>query len=276
VSRPVIVVKYGGHAMSTPDARDLFARAVLGLRADGLAPVVVHGGGPQISGMLDRLGIASEFRAGLRVTTAEAMEVVRMVLVGAVNREIVGAFNAIAPCAVGLSGEDAGLFTAVKHHPAGDDGQPVDIGLVGECAAVDPAVVTELLAAGRVPVVAPVAPDASGQPYNLNADTAAAALAVGLGADALVMLTDVGGVYRSWPDPATLIGALGADELEELMPALSAGMLPKMAACLRAVRGGVHAAHVVDGRDTAWTSIFAGTPVGTTVTLDRAPMAVAR
>jgi acetylglutamate kinase len=266
------VVKYGGHAMSTPDA---FARAVLGLRATGVHVVVVHGGGPQISAMLDRLGIATEFRAGLRVTTPEAMRVVRMVLHGVVNRDIVGAFNALGePCAVGLSGEDAGLFTAARHAPAGPDGAPVDLGLVGEAASVDPSIIAELLAAGRVPVVAPVAPDASGQPHNLNADTAAAALAVAMRADALVMLTDVAGVYRAWPDPDTLIGAADAAELEALMPTLDGGMIPKIAACLHAVRGGVGAAHVVDGRATAWTGVLTGAPVGTTVTA--APLAVAR
>jgi len=265
------VVKYGGHAMSTPAT---FARAVLDLRATGVDVVVVHGGGPQISAMLDRLGIASEFRAGLRVTTPEAMQVVRMVLVGVVNREIVAAFNAAGSRAVGLSGEDGGLFTAAKHQPPGPDGTPVDLGLVGEAASVDPSIVSELLAAGRVPVVAPVAPDAAGQPYNLNADTAAAALAVALRADALVMLTDVAGVYRAWPDPDTLIGAADVAELEALMPTLDGGMIPKIAACLSAVRGGVGAAHVVDGRDTAWTGVLTGAPVGTTITA--APLAVAR
>jgi acetylglutamate kinase len=262
MTRPT-VIKYGGHAMSTPAARAQFAASVLELRAAGHAPVVVHGGGPQINAMLDRLGIASEFRGGLRVTTPDAMEVVRMVLVGQVGRDVVGAINMIEPCAVGLSGEDAGLFTARRRTAIGG----ADLGLVGECAAVDPGIVRDLLATGRVPVIATVAPDPAGVPHNINADTAAAALAVALGAARLVMVTDVAGLYRAWPDPATLIRTLGADELEVLLSTLEAGMVPKMEACLAAVRGGVPAAHVVDGRDPAWaTVVTAGAPHGTTIT----------
>jgi acetylglutamate kinase len=259
----IVVVKYGGHAMAQPAA---FAAGVLALKAAGLAPVVVHGGGPQISAMLTRVGIASEFRGGLRVTTPEAMEVVRMVLVGQVGREVVGAINAAGGSAVGLSGEDAGLLTAVRR-PALIDGVEVDLGVVGDVAAVDAAIVHELLAAGRTPVIATVAPDLSGVPHNLNADTAAAALAIALGAARLVMLTDVAGIYRAWPDPASVIATIGIEELSELMPTLTAGMLPKVEACLRAVRGGVTRTHVVDGRDTLWPDVCTGTSThGTTIT----------
>jgi acetylglutamate kinase len=255
--QPLVVIKYGGHAMTSPAARTAFAREVLALHSAGVWPVVVHGGGPQISAMLARVGIESEFRGGLRVTTADAMDVVRMVLVGQVGREVVGAINAIAPVAVGLSGEDAGLLIA-ERRVALIDGAPVDLGQVGDVAAVRPAILLDLLSAGRIPVVATVAPDALGVPHNLNADTAAGALAVALGADRLVMLTDVAGLYRDWPDPTTLIDALDTEELELMMPSLSAGMVPKMEACLRAVRGGVPAAHVVDGRDTSWSAAITG------------------
>jgi acetylglutamate kinase len=262
---PTVVIKYGGHAMTSPEARTSFAREVLALRHAGARPVIVHGGGPQISAMLTRVGIASEFRGGLRVTTADAMDIVRMVLVGQVGREVVGAINAIAPVAVGLSGEDAGLLTA-QRRITHVDGEPVDLGQVGDVAAVRPAILTDLLDAGRIPVVATVAPDVAGVPHNLNADTAAGAFAIALGAARLVMLTDVAGLYRAWPDPTTLIDSLDPDELELMMPSLSAGMVPKMEACLRAVRGGVPAAHVVDGREPSWSAVVTGSAAhGTTI-----------
>ncbi|HEX7745365.1 MAG TPA: acetylglutamate kinase [Micromonosporaceae bacterium] len=242
-----VVVKYGGNAMGDPELRRGFAADMVFLRYAGLKPVVVHGGGPQITAMLERLGIASEFRGGLRVTTAEAMDVVRMVLVGQVGRELVGLINEHGPFAVGLSGEDARLFTAVRR-PAYVDGEPVDVGQVGDVAAVQAAAVTDLIAAGRIPVISTVAPDADGVLHNLNADTAAAALAAALEARKLVVLTDVPGLYADWPDTGSLISEISADELEKLLPELSAGMVPKMEACLRAVRAGVPAAHVVDGR----------------------------
>lgn len=242
-----VVVKYGGHAMADPELRRAFAADMVFLRYAGVKPVVVHGGGPQISAMLDRLGIASEFRGGLRVTTPDAMDVVRMVLVGQVGRELVGLVNEHGPFAVGLSGEDARLFTAVRRS-AYVNGEPVDVGLVGDVAAVHTAAVTDLIAAGRIPVISTVAPDAAGVLHNLNSDTAAAALAVALGAQKLVILTDVPGLYAAWPDPQSLVSQIAADELADLLPRLAAGMVPKMEACLRAVRGGVPAAHVVDGR----------------------------
>jgi acetylglutamate kinase len=245
----VVVVKYGGNAMVDPDLRTAFAQDIAFLRYAGLRPVVVHGGGPQISSMLGRLGITSEFRGGLRVTTPEAMDVVRMVLVGQVGRELVGLLNEHGPLAVGMSGEDAHLFTA-ERRDAVHEGAAIDVGLVGDVVRVQPEAVEDLIAAGRVPVVSSVAPDVDGQVHNVNADTAAAALAVALGAQKLVVLTDVSGLYRSWPPrtPHDVISRLSADDLEAMLPELATGMVPKMEACLRAVRGGVPRAHVIDGR----------------------------
>ncbi len=243
----VVVVKYGGNAMTDPDLSRTFAADVAFLRFAGLKPVVVHGGGPQISSMLGRLGIESEFRAGLRVTTPEAMDVVRMVLVGQVGRELIGLINQHGPFAVGLSGEDAGLFTA-ERQSAVVDGEAVDIGLVGDVAQVRPEPVLDLLDAGRIPVVSSVAPDPNGVVHNVNADTAGAALAMALGAEKLVVLTDVAGLYRDWPETTEVIAEIGADDLERLLPSLDTGMVPKMTACLRAVRGGVPEATIVDGR----------------------------
>jgi acetylglutamate kinase len=243
----IVVVKYGGNAMTEVELARTFAADVAFLRFAGLKPVVVHGGGPQISSMLGRLGIESEFRAGLRVTTPEAMEVVRMVLVGQVGRELIGLINQHGPFAVGLSGEDAGLFTA-ERQSAVVDGEAVDIGLVGDVAQVRPEPVLDLLAAGRIPVVSSVAPDPDGVAHNVNADTAGAALATALGAEKLVVLTDVAGLYRDWPETTEVIAEIGADDLERLLPSLDTGMVPKMAACLRAVRGGVPEATIVDGR----------------------------
>jgi acetylglutamate kinase len=242
-----VVVKYGGNAMIDPELQKAFAEDMVFLRYAGLKPVVVHGGGPQISAMLGRLGIDSEFRGGLRVTTPEAMDVVRMVLVGQVGRELVGLINGYGPFAVGLSGEDARLFTAVRRH-AYVDGEPVDVGLVGDVAKVDVSAVADLIGAGRIPVISTVAPDADGVLHNLNADTAAAALAIALEARKLVVLTDVPGLYTDWPDTSSLVSQINTDELAELLPKLESGMVPKMEACLRAVQGGVPRAHIVDGR----------------------------
>ncbi|MCZ2812714.1 MULTISPECIES: acetylglutamate kinase [unclassified Modestobacter] len=243
----IVVVKYGGHAMVDEQCRRAFAEDMVFLRTCGILPVVVHGGGPQINGMLSRLGIESEFRGGLRVTTEETIDVVRMVLTGQVGPEVVGLINSYGPLAVGLSGEDGGLFTAERTH-AIIAGEPVDVGLVGDVVAVDPAPVHALLEAGHIPVVATVAPDAHGQVHNVNADTAAAALAVALGAVKLVVLTDVEGLYANWPDRDSLVQKIDATELAEILPTLDAGMIPKMAACLRAVEGGVRRATVIDGR----------------------------
>jgi acetylglutamate kinase len=267
-----VVIKYGGNAMVDPGLRRAFAADMVFLRYVGIRPVVVHGGGPQISAMLGRLGIATEFRGGLRVTTPEAMDVVRMVLVGQVGRELVGLINEHGPFAVGLSGEDARLFTAVRR-PAYVDGEPVDVGQVGDVAAVNGSAVTDLIGAGRIPVIATVAPDTDGVLHNLNADTAAAALAVALRARKLVVLTDVAGLHANWPDPGPVISKLTADELERLLPGLQAGMVPKMEACLRAVRGGVPAAHVVDGRVAHSTllEVFTSEGFGTMVAAQVSP-----
>jgi acetylglutamate kinase len=243
----VVVVKYGGNAMVDETLKAAFAEDMVLLRYAGIRPVVVHGGGPQVSSMLDRLGIASEFRGGLRVTTAESVEVVRMVLVGQVGRELVGLINSHGPHAVGLSGEDAGLFRAEPTRPV-VDGEPVDVGRVGDVVEVRPGAVVDLVQAGRIPVVSTVAPGPDGEVLNVNADTAAAALAVALGAVKLVVLTDVEGLYADWPDRGSLVQQIGADELEQVLPLIDSGMAPKMQACLRAVRGGVRRATVVDGR----------------------------
>jgi acetylglutamate kinase len=249
LSGALVVVKYGGNAMIDDDLKRAFAQDMVFLRQVGLRPVIVHGGGPQISAMLDRLGIASEFRGGLRVTTPEAMEVVRMVLTGQVSRELVGLINAFGPMAVGLSGEDGGLLRA-ERRTATVDGEQVDVGLVGDVVEVHPSAVQDLLDAGRIPVVSTIAPDVNDptQVLNVNADTAASALAVALGAKKFLVLTDVEGLYTRWPDTSSLVSEIRANELAELLPSLASGMIPKMEACLRAVRGGVSRATVIDGR----------------------------
>ena len=262
----IVVVKYGGNAMTDDVLKRAFAEDIAFLRFAGFRPVVVHGGGPQISQMLDKLGIKSEFRGGLRVTTPEAMDVVRMVLVGKVQRELVGLINEHGPLAVGLSGEDAGLFTAQQTNTV-VDGEEVDLGLVGEVADVRPESVLDLIEAGRIPVVSSVAPDAGGQVHNVNADTAAAALAVALGAEKLLVLTDVEGLYRDWPESDEVIQEINPDDLAELMPSLASGMVPKMTACLKAVQGGVARATVVDGREphAVLLELFTNEGVGTQV-----------
>ncbi|MGI8721902.1 MAG: acetylglutamate kinase [Geodermatophilaceae bacterium] len=243
----IVVIKYGGNAMIDEELKRAVAQDLVFLRYVGIRPVVVHGGGPQVSAMLGRLGIVSEFRAGLRVTTEETIDIVRMVLVGQVGRELVGLINSHGSHAVGLSGEDAHLFTAERTR-AMVDGELVDIGLVGNVATVNPAAVLDLVAAGRIPVVSSVAPDAGGVVHNLNADTAAAALAVALNAVKLVVLTDVEGLYSDWPDRASLVQQITTGQLAEVLPLIDSGMAPKMTACLRAVEGGVKRATVVDGR----------------------------
>ncbi|WP_235738741.1 acetylglutamate kinase [Nocardioides alcanivorans] len=261
-----IVVKYGGNAMTDDSLKQAFAEDIAFLRYAGFKPVVVHGGGPQISKMLDKLGIESEFRGGLRVTTPEAMDVVRMVLVGQVQRELVGLINQHGHIAVGLSGEDAGLFTA---EPANTvvDGEEVDLGLVGEVAKVRPEAVLDLVEAGRIPVISSVAPDVDGVVHNVNADTAAAALAVALGAEKLLVLTDVEGLYRDYGNSDDLIQEISPEALAEIMPSLASGMVPKMGACLKAVTGGVPRATVVDGRQAhaVLLEIFTAEGVGTQV-----------
>jgi acetylglutamate kinase len=267
-----VVIKYGGNAMLDDELKRAFAQDMVFLRLAGLRPVVVHGGGPQINAMLDRLGITGEFRGGLRVTTTETIDVVRMVLFGQVGRELVGLVNAHGPFAVGISGEDARLFTAARR-TATVDGEQVDLGLVGDVVAVNPDAVLDIVNAGRIPVVSGLAPDADGVVHNVNADTAAAALAVALGAEKLVMLTDVEGLYSDWQDRSSLLSQVTADGLERLLPGLSAGMVPKMEACLRAVRGGVPRAHVIDGRvaHSVLLEVFTTEGVGTMVLPEEGP-----
>jgi acetylglutamate kinase len=262
----IVVIKYGGHAMTDEELRAGFAQDLVFLRYAGLRPVVVHGGGPQVTEFLDRLGIASTFTAGLRVTTPETIDVVRMVLAGKVNKDIVGLVNRYRPFAIGLSGEDANLFTA-QRKLAMVDGEPVDIGLVGDIVATDPGAIRALIEDGRIPVVSSVARGEAGETYNVNADTAAAALAVALGAAKLVVLTDVAGLFRDWPASTEVIGQLTAGDLEAILPSLSAGMIPKMEACLTAVRGGVPQAHVLDGRlkHAVLLEIFTDSGIGTMV-----------
>ncbi|GDX32783.1 acetylglutamate kinase [Actinomycetes bacterium] len=242
-----ILVKYGGNAMTDSDLQVAFAQDIVELHAAGLLPVVVHGGGPQISAMLKRLSMDSEFIGGLRKTTPEILEVVRMVLVGQVQRELVGLINAHGPLAVGLSGEDAGLFTA-ERRGAIVDGQEVDIGLVGDVVLVREQIVTNLLVEGYIPVVSTLARGVDGQVYNVNADTAAAALAAAIGAKTMIVLTDVEGLYTDWPASTEVISTINAADLAALLPSLESGMVPKMEGCLRAVRGGVAKARVIDGR----------------------------
>ncbi|MGW4399672.1 acetylglutamate kinase [Amycolatopsis nivea] len=261
-----VVVKYGGNAMIDDQLKAAFAEDMVFLRLAGLHPVVVHGGGPQISAMLSRLGVPGEFKGGLRVTTPETMDIVRMVLVGQVSRELVGLINAHGPYAVGISGEDARLFTAERKQ-ATVDGEQVDIGLVGEVAAVNPDAVLDIVNAGRIPVVSTVAPDIDGVVHNVNADTAAGALAAALGAEKLVVLTDVEGLYANWPDRSSLIDRIPVDRLERMLPGLANGMIPKMEACVRAVRGGVRGAHVIDGRlaHSVLLEVFTSRGIGTMV-----------
>ena len=264
----IVVIKFGGNAMVDTHLERAFADDVRFFRYAGLKPVVVHGGGPQISAMLDRLGLVTEFRGGLRVTTPEVMDVVRMVLTGKVQRDLVSRLNERQPLAVGISGEDGGLFSARKRQ-AIVDGESVDVGLVGDVIGVNPRAVVDLLDAGRIPVISTIAPDVDqpGDVLNVNADTAAAALATALGAQKLVVLTDVEGLYAHWPDPSSLIRQIDAAHLAEILPSLASGMVPKMEACLRAVTGGVSQAHVIDGRQphSLLLEIFTTEGVGTMV-----------
>lgn len=262
----IIVVKYGGNAMTSPELQAAFAEDVMFLRYAGLKPVIVHGGGPQITEHLARLGLESEFRGGLRVTTPETVQVVRMVLTGQVSAEIVNLLNDHGSFAIGLSGEDAGLLTA-ERRPAIVDGEEIDIGQVGDVVAVDPAAMLALLEAGRIPVLATVARGRDGLTYNVNADTAAAAVAVGLGAEKLIVLTDVEGLYADWPTSTEIISQIDTETLAALLPSLASGMVPKMEACLRAVEGGVPRAHVLDGRlpHALLLEIFTSEGIGTMV-----------
>ncbi|GAA3758661.1 acetylglutamate kinase [Microbacterium kribbense] len=245
----IVVIKYGGNAMVSEELQDAFAADIAYLRYVGVRPVVVHGGGPQISAMLDRLAIPSEFKGGYRVTSTEAISVVRMVLTGQINPQLVGKINAHGPIATGLSGEDAGLFGG-RRRGVVIDGVEHDLGRVGNVVQVDPRPILDHLAAGRIPVVSSIAPDLDnpGHSLNVNADAAAAALAVALPAVKLIILTDVAGLYADWPNRQSLVSHLTVAELDAMLPTLESGMIPKMRACLDSVRGGVETAAIIDGR----------------------------
>lgn len=243
----IVVVKYGGNAMVDERLKAAFAADMVFLRTVGAKPVVVHGGGPQINSMLHRLGIEGEFKGGFRVTSSEIMDVVRMVLFGQVGRGLVNLINSHGPYAVGASGEDAGLFRATKRL-VDVDGELTDIGMVGDIVEVNPAAVMDIIEAGRIPVVSTISPGDDGAIYNINADSAAGALASALGAERLVILTNVEGLFTDWPDRESLVSKIDCGQLVSLLPRLDSGMIPKMESCLKAVEAGVSAAHVIDGR----------------------------
>lgn len=270
-SDSIVVVKFGGNAMVSEELKDSFAEDIAFLKYAGLHPVVVHGGGPQISQMLEKLGIESKFESGYRVTTPEIMDVVRMVLRGQVNPELVSLVNQQGPKAMGFSGEDAAIFSARKMTEDAN-GNPMDIGQVGEVVEVDAGPVIDQLEAGRVPIVSSISPDVdqSGDVLNVNADLAAAALAVALRAKKLLLLTDVPGLYENWPDTSSLISSIEVSALKELMGSLESGMIPKMQACLEAVEGGVQEAAVIDGRvpHSVLIELFSDQGFGTEVTAD--------
>ncbi len=264
----IIVIKFGGNAMVSEELQDAFAEDVAYLRFVGAKPVIVHGGGPQISEMLDRLAIPSEFKGGYRVTSTEAIGVVRMVLTGQINPQLVARINTHAPLATGLSGEDAGLFSG-RRRGVIVNGEKHDLGYVGDVVAVDPSGVLDHLNAGRIPVVSSIAPDLDhpGHSLNINADAAASALAIALDATKLVILTDVAGLYADWPNRDSLVSHLTASELRTLLPSLESGMIPKMQACLDAVDGGVDTAAIIDGRQphSVLVEIFTEQGIGTEV-----------
>lgn len=262
----IVVVKFGGNAMVDADLERAFAQDMAYLRWVGIKPVVVHGGGPQISARLAELGIESEFKGGLRVTTDETISVVRDVLRHQISAHLAELINAAGAETSVMSGEDGNLFRAEKTYLETEDG-PIDIGLVGEVILVNPRIVFEALESGSIPVISTVAPDANGVLYNVNADLVAASLAVALGAEKLMMLTDVPGLYSDWPNRDSLVSEITATELEELLPSLESGMIPKMQACLNAVTAGVPAAHIIDGRSphSILLEIFTTTGFGTMV-----------
>ncbi len=269
----VVVVKYGGNALvPTPGAADTgearalasFAEDVVLMRSVGMLPVVVHGGGPQIGDLMGRLGKVPEFRDGMRVTDAETLDIARMVLVGKVNRDIVSAMNVHGALAVGLSGEDANMITATARDAA--------LGFVGDVSVVDPSILERLLAQGLIPVVATIASDTKGQTYNINADTVAGAVAAALGAEKLVYLTDVEGLRADPDDPMSLLQTVSVSGLEAMVASGAAvgGMIPKVEACVRAVRGGVGRAHILDGRvpHALLLEVFTDQGVGTMIVGD--------
>jgi acetylglutamate kinase len=260
----IVVVKYGGNALagtSEHDALALFAEDIVLMRLVGMRPVVVHGGGPQISELMSKLGKVTEFRDGLRVTDAETVDIARMVLIGQVNPQIVSAINVHGPYAVGVSGEDAGLIRATARGP--------ELGFVGDVAAINPGVLHGLLNDEFIPVIATIGSDEHGQAYNINADTVAGAIAEAVGAEKLVYLTDIEGLRRQVDDPASLIRQTTADELDALIGdgTIAGGMIPKVDSCIHAVRNGVHNAHILDGRiaHVLLLEIFTDRGIGTMI-----------
>lgn len=257
----VIVIKYGGNAMADGALAERFAEDVVLMHQVGMLPLVVHGGGPQIGDLMERLGKEPEFRDGLRVTDAETLDIARMVLVGKVNRDIVGSINVHGPLAVGVSGEDGGLITAAARNP--------ELGFVGDVASVDPTLLTKLFSEGLIPVMSTIGADASGQAYNINADTVAGAVAEAIGAEKVVYLTDVEGLYEDFSDKDSLIRQISADELQGKIDSgrVTDGMIPKIEACISAVNNGVASAHLLDGRipHVALLEIFTDAGIGTMI-----------
>ncbi|MGO9873692.1 MAG: acetylglutamate kinase [Acidimicrobiia bacterium] len=241
-SGKTVVIKYGGHAMDDPKLADLFATDVVLMRLVGMNPVVVHGGGPQITDLMRRLGKEPEFVDGRRVTDAETVDIVRMTLVGKVNREIVASVNRHGSYAVGLSGEDAGMIRVDQRDPR--------LGFVGDVRKINPTIVIRMLREELIPIIATVGVDDAGQAYNVNADTVAGAMAEALDAEKLVYLTDVGGVYGAWPDETSLISGIDVSGMEQLIAdqKVSEGMIPKLESCVSALKQGVRSAHILDGR----------------------------
>jgi acetylglutamate kinase len=262
----IVVIKFGGNAMVDEELTRAFAQDMAYLRFVGIKPVVVHGGGPQISAKLAELGIETEFRSGLRVTTAEVMQVVRDVLRNQISSNLASLVESAGAKAIVLSGEDSSLFRA-ERTTTDQAGNALDVGLVGEVTQVNPRVVLEALSAGVVPIISTVAPDQDGQLLNVNADLAAASLAVALGAEKLLLLTDVAGLYSDWPNKDSLISEIKVAELSKLMLTLESGMIPKMQSCLNALAGGVPRAHIIDGRapHSILLEIFTSSGVGTLV-----------
>jgi acetylglutamate kinase len=258
----VVVIKFGGNAMADPALAERFAEDVVLMHQVGILPLVVHGGGPQIGELMERLGKEPEFRDGLRVTDAETLDIARMVLVGKVNREIVSSINAHGPLAVGVSGEDGGLITAAARNP--------DLGFVGDVTSVDPTLLEKLFAEGLIPVMSTIGADETGQAYNINADTVAGAIAQAMDAEKVLYLTDVEGLYEDLEDEDSLIREISADELQDKTDngEITGGMIPKIEACVRAVRNGVTSAHLVDGRipHVALLELFTDAGIGTMIT----------
>ena len=258
----IVVVKYGGNAMVEPSLAATFAEDIVLMRSVGIRPVVIHGGGPQISELMERLGKVPEFRDGQRVTDAETVDIARMVLVGKVNREIVASINVHGPLAVGVSGEDAGLITAGARDP--------ELGFVGDVESVQPAILERLLAEELIPVVSTIGADAHGQAYNINADAVAGAIAEALGAEKVIYLTDVEGLLADVADASSLISQIDAPTLQGLVDdgTLTGGMIPKIRACLHAVENGVGSAHLLDGRlaHVVLLELFSDAGIGTMIT----------